>query len=549
MLCALRIQNFALIEQLDLDIAPGFTVLTGETGAGKSILLGALQLALGGRADVQSLALDGQKCVVEADFKLTSDPWMERLASYDLDYLPVSTLRREISAAGKSRAFVNDTPVRLDSLKEISEQLIDIHSQRDSAFLSQPAFVAEFLDRFAGLAREKTAYDHALNAWKEALSAVERFERMQGEGFDSEYTQFILDEIRQAKLTADEEDRLREELRTLSNMEAIQTIYAEARASLEGPMGALETLAQFKTSSDRLVRLSEQFKETQAWASQLDQHAQEALRELELQADHLDLDPERMAQVEGRLAFIDQLQRKHRVGSVQDLLDMADHWESQLDAHASSASDRKAAEAQCEACEKALQAQGLALHEARLKEIPKVLTSLHQTLAEVNLADASMEIRPESLVQPASYGSHRYELYFSANPGALAQPVQKVASGGERNRLMLALKALFAQGKGLQTLLLDEIDSGISGGTAARVAELFKRMADHVQLIAITHLPQVAGAGSQHWRVQKWVEAGQTHTGLQVLSASERVEEVARLLAGEEITETARAQARSLLLT
>lgn len=549
MLCALRIQNFALIERLDLHVDPGFTVLTGETGAGKSILLGALQLALGGRADVQSLALDGEKCIVEADFILSPEPWRARLEAHDLDFAEVSTLRREISAAGKSRAFINDTPVRLESLKEISEQLIDIHSQRDNAFLSQPAFVAEFLDRLAGLEKEKTVYDSCLATWKSALSKIQQLDLQTGQGFDSDYSQFVVDEIRQAMLEPEEEDQWREELRTLSNMEAIQTLYAEARESLEGPMGAMEPLAILKTTTDRLMRLSEQFKESQALTSQLDQLAQEALRNLEQQADRLELDPERLLFVENRLAFIDQLQRKHRVSSIPQLLDFAKQLEAQLDLHTSSASIREAAEQSVLDSFSALQKAGESLHQARMKEIPSVLASLHQTLGEVNLSQAVMEIRPEALPQPGVYGAHRYDLFFSANPGAVVLPVHKVASGGERNRLMLALKALFVQGKGLQTLLLDEIDTGVSGGTAARVAELFKRMAEHVQLIAITHLPQVAGAGSHHWRVQKWAEAGQTYTGLQILQPAERIEEVARLLAGEEITETARAQARSLLST
>lgn len=549
MLCALRIQNFALIERLDLHVDPGFTVLTGETGAGKSILLGALQLALGGRADVQSLALDGEKCIVEADFILSPEPWRARLEAHDLDFAEVSTLRREISAAGKSRAFINDTPVRLESLKEISEQLIDIHSQRDNAFLSQPAFVAEFLDRLAGLEKEKTVYDSCLATWKSALSKIQQLDLQTGQGFDSDYSQFVVDEIRQAMLEPEEEDQWREELRTLSNMEAIQTLYAEARESLEGPMGAMEPLAILKTTTDRLMRLSEQFKESQALTSQLDQLAQEALRNLEQQADRLELDPQRLLFVENRLAFIDQLQRKHRVSSIPQLLDFAKQLEAQLDLHTSSASIREAAEQSVLDSFSALQKAGESLHQARMKEIPSVLASLHQTLGEVNLSQAVMEIRPEALPQPGVYGAHRYDLFFSANPGAVVLPVHKVASGGERNRLMLALKALFVQGKGLQTLLLDEIDTGVSGGTAARVAELFKRMAEHVQLIAITHLPQVAGAGSHHWRVQKWAEAGQTYTGLQILQPAERIEEVARLLAGEEITETARAQARSLLST
>ena len=300
MLCALRIQNFALIHTLDLTVEPGFTVLTGETGAGKSILLGALQLALGGRADVQSLALDGQKCVVEADFRLLPERWAARLEEADVDFAATTTLRREISAAGKSRAFINDTPVRLEVLKEISEQLIDIHSQRDSAFLSQPSFLAEFLDAYAGLNQQVQRYHMAWTDSKMADKALMELEAEFGAGFDADYTQFMWEEVSQANLREDEEETLREELTWLSNMEAIQWTYREARAGLEEAGGALEQLGAFKSAMDRLVRMSNHFEAAQELAATLDITAQEALRELENQGDRLELDPQRLAEVEAR---------------------------------------------------------------------------------------------------------------------------------------------------------------------------------------------------------------------------------------------------------
>ena len=549
MLCALRIQNFALIHELNIVVEPGFTVLTGETGAGKSILLGALQLALGGRADVQSLALDGEKCVVEADFRLNPDPWAARLESVDLDFSVITTLRREISAAGKSRAFINDTPVRLEVLHEISGQLIDIHSQRDSAFLSKPSFVAEFLDAYAGLDPFVASYQSALQEAKQAERELAELQSGLGASFDPEYTQFILNELQVARLTENEEEDLREELRWLSNMESIQVLYAEARACLEETSGALEQLGLLKTSLDRLARLSDHFEQAKELATSLDQTAQEVLLELEHQADRLELNPQRLSEVEARLGLIDQLQRKHRVGTILELLELGRVWEEQLERHAEADTYREAAERRMTKSQSEVEEKATALHVARWKEVPGVLAALHATLTEVNMSEARIDIRPEPLAACTQHGAYRYDLYFTANPGAAPMPVHKVASGGERNRLMLALKALFAQGRVLQTILLDEIDSGVSGGTAARVADLFRRMAKDVQLIAISHLPQVAGAGTHHWRVEKWVEDGQTHTGLTILDAVAREEEIARLLAGEEITDTARAQARSLLFS
>lgn len=547
MLSALRIQNFALIDQLDLPVPAGFTVLTGETGAGKSILLGALQLALGGRADVQALALDGEKCIVEADFRL-DERWKAFFEDEDLDFQVLSTLRREISAAGKSRAFINDTPVRLETLKALSEQLIDIHSQRDTAFLTNPSFFPEFLDEFGGLQEVRSAYVAAWGRFQQAEKELRSAKSLFGSDFDPAYVQFLFDELQKAQLKAGEEEAHQEELRSFTHAEAIHEAYAEARGLLDGDERAVvHAIGQLKSVMDRLAKHSDRFQFLQEEARLLDEQGQSLLRELENLADTLDVDPGRHQFLEERLSLIDQLQRKHRLHSVEELLTLQSELGAQLDDFSSVEERISAAEKDRAAAEKALIQAASLWHEARMNVVPNVLDEAHALLKHLNLEEAQLAVEVEALETPTAKGGFRYYLLFSANPGMAPMPLGKVASGGERNRLMLALKALFARGKGLHTLLFDEIDAGVSGGTAAKVAELFQTMSHHAQIIAITHLPQVAAAGTAHWRVEKGVAAGKTYTGLRVLNQTQRVDEVARLLAGEVITETARAQALSLL--
>ncbi|MEK9829899.1 MAG: AAA family ATPase, partial [Schleiferiaceae bacterium] len=422
MLSALRIQNFALIHQLDLAVPAGFTVMTGETGAGKSILLGALQLALGGRADVQALALDGEKCVVEADFHL-SDAWKTFFDEEDLDFQALTTLRREISAAGKSRAFINDTPVRLETLKMLSEQLIDIHSQRDTAFLTNPSFFPEFLDEYGGLQDVRAAYaaawGHLQQAEKELRAAKSAF----GSDFDPSYTQFLFEELQAAQLKVGEEEVCQEELRSFTHAEAIQEAYAEARGLLEGDERAVvHTIGQLKSVMDRLAKHSDRFASLQEEARLLDEQGQTLLRALENLADSLDVDPGRQQYLEERLSLIDQLQRKHRLQTVEELLALQAELGTQLDDFSSVEERITAAEKARAEADKAVIKGASLWHDARMTVLPRVLEEAHSLLKHLNLADARLAIDVEALEAPTAKGGQRYHVLFSANPGAVPLP-------------------------------------------------------------------------------------------------------------------------------
>ena len=394
----------------------------------------------------------------------------------------------------------------------------------------------------------RSGYQSAWSTFQKAEKELQAAQAAFGADFDPSYAQFLFEELQVANLKPGEEEACEDELRSFTHAEAIQTAYAEARLLLEGnEHGVVHTIGLLKSVMDRLAKHSERFQSVQEEARLLDEQGQSILRSLENLADALDVDPSRQQFLEERLSHIDQLQRKHRVQSVAELLEIQRELGEQLEQFSSVEDRIKTAEVALSDAEKKLHQAAHAWHEARMAVLPAVLDEAHTLLAHLNLSDARLAIEEETLERPTSKGGHRYYLLFSANPGAAPLPLGKVASGGERNRLMLALKALFARGKGLHTLLFDEIDAGVSGGTAAKVAELFQAMGQHAQVIAITHLPQVAAAGKAHWRVEKGVTGGKTSTGLRTLKSEERIDEIARLLAGEVITETARAQAISLL--
>ena len=547
MLSGLHIRNFALIKSLDQVIKPGFTVVTGETGAGKSILLGALQLALGGRADLKSLALGGEKCVVEADFILDKKKWEQRFISEDWDFLELNTLRREISSSGKSRAFINDSPVRLDDLKRLSEELIDIHSQRNGAFLSDPRFIADFLDSFGNLNSFRESYLSVYKEFKELELRMAKLKDDFGVKFDPSYISFVMEEVDLANFDPTEEEELRAELKLLSGSQDIQILLKEIRQKTEMSSGLNDGITEWVGALDKLNRQSSIFDSVREDAGSIQDLFQSVTHQLELFLEKIEPNPERQFDIEGRLNLIDQLLRKHRVNSLEDLLVLRSNWKVQLDSYDEGNDYRKELEKGLNIIKLKLGKAANKVHEERLKLFSGIEISVKSSLADLNMENTMFSIIYESIVSPESYGMHRYTLLFSANSGQEMQPVEKVASGGESNRLMLALKSLFVQGKDLETILFDEIDSGVSGSTAAKVADMFREMGKYSQVIAITHLPQVGAAGSSHWRVEKNSKNGGTQTDLLTLSKKDRVFEVARLLTGKKITETALAQAKFLL--
>ena len=518
--------------------------MTGETGAGKSILLGALQLALGGRADASSIAATGLKCIVEADFQLTESwrPWFE---DQDLDFELETTLRREVRPNGKSRAFINDTPVNLAQLKELSSALIDIHSQQDSALLDQPKYLARLLDRLGQHQDILQAYRQGFRSWKDALAAKEALDATLGGDVDQDYLQFIFEELEAAQIQKDEESQLREELKWLSQSDHIIQLLQALSHQLNAPDSGLDDI------SSRVAGITSQLGRHASSFESIVQHGEElvaSVQSLAIEVDRIQneiqADPERLVWIESRLATLDDLMRKHRVSTDVELIEVKNRLETQLNQLNQAGQSREAVAQALNDAEQQMITAIDALHQARTQAAPKLCQAIIETLSFMNMEDCRIEVvsKPTDWL---SLGGHQYQFMFSANPGMPMATMNKVASGGERSRLMLAIKAMYAKYQGMPTMIMDEIDSGISGQTAAKVADVLRHL--DAQLIAITHLPQVASSGEHHWRISKEVTQDQTHTQLTVLSVEERIPELARMLAGEQITDSAIAQAKNLL--
>ena len=547
MLNGLYIKNFALINSLDQRIEQGFTVLTGETGAGKSILLGALQLALGGRADLKNLTLDGKKCIVEAEFILDPKKWKVFFENNDWDFSESTTLRREIVPNGKSRAFINDSPVKLEGLRSLSEMLIDVHSQRDSFFLKNPQFIIDFLDSFGDLHAQRDIYETTYNKLNKIKSKLNNLNTLNGEKIDLDYLKFVLDELKSADLKLSEENDLTNELEILSSSEEIQLLFDEIRFMSENENGLDNNLSRWMGCFDKLKQKSNIFSSIRNEASSVQDMYQTTMYNLESLTEKIDANPNRLKEVEERLALIEQLKLKHRTSSVEGLLDLESLWQDQIEKIENKSRDVKNFQEEFLKLETEVINAAELLHQKRSELFSSIEKSVIDSLGTLNMKGTKFIIRTSKLSSPAIYGNYKYSIDFSANSGQSLMPVEKVASGGERNRLFLVLKSLFAKGVGLETIIFDEIDSGVSGETAAKMAEMFSNIGKHSQVIAITHLPQVAAAGSYHWKVQKNTEEGRTSTELKNLDFDERQEEIARLLTGEKVSEAAMAQAKFLL--
>jgi len=547
MLNGLYIKNFALINSLDQRIEQGFTVLTGETGAGKSILLGALQLALGGRADLKNLTLDGKKCIVEAEFILDPKKWKVFFENNDWDFSESTTLRREIVPNGKSRAFINDSPVKLEGLRSLSEMLIDVHSQRDSFFLKNPQFIIDFLDSFGDLHAQRDTYETTYNKLNKIKSKLNNLNTLNGEKIDLDYLKFVLDELKSADLKLSEENDLTNELEILSSSEEIQLLFDEIRFMSENENGLDNNLSRWMGCFDKLKQKSNIFSSIRNEASSVQDMYQTTMYNLESLTEKIDANPNRLKEVEERLALIEQLKLKHRTSSVEGLLDLESLWQDQIEKIQNKSRDVKNFQEEFLKLETEVINAAELLHQKRSELFSSIEKSVIDSLGTLNMKGTKFIIRTSKLSSPAIYGNYKYSIDFSANSGQSLMPVEKVASGGERNRLFLVLKSLFAKGVGLETIIFDEIDSGVSGETAAKMAEMFSNIGKHSQVIAITHLPQVAAAGSYHWKVQKNTEEGRTSTELKNLDFDERQEEIARLLTGEKVSEAAMAQAKFLL--
>lgn len=546
MIAALRISNFALIDRLEVDWPAGLTVLTGETGAGKSIFLGALQLVLGGRADLSVLKDATKKSVVELDVEVESF-WQTWFDEQGLDYAPLTTIRRELAPGGKSRAFINDTPVTLDVLNDWMGRRIDVHSQRDTAFLTHPDFLLDLLDGLGTPLELTESVRNAYRGWSAAKrEQAEALNALQG-AQDEDYIRFQFDELVQAGVAEGVYESLSEQHQLLANASGLKLALEALLAHVEGDGGASE---QILKAAKCLESSGDSGTEAQEWSTRLRASVDElrdVVREAERKWSSVEEDPRLLEQLEMRLSTWHRLMGKHQCGEPSELVALRLHLEHQLETIAGAQEHLERLATRVTQTEDVYREAAEKVHRVRREIAAGAAGQVLSLLHDLNLPHARFEVRVESSKLDSERGNTAVELWFSANPGTPLLEVRKSASGGERSRVMLALKAVFAQGKGLKTIFFDEIDTGISGSTASHVASIFRKMAQSLQVVVITHLPQVAAAGNTNWRIEKQVTDGTTQTRLRLLSSDEKVEEVARMVSGATITPAALENARELI--
>jgi len=545
----LYIKNYALIEQLDIDFETGFSVITGETGAGKSIILGAIGLLLGQRADSKAVKTGCQKCTIEAQFDISRYSLNEWFDENELDIEEGECIiRRELTATGKSRGFINDTPVTVQQMKELGEMLVDIHSQHQNLLLQKTDFQLSILDIIADNEQLRSDYHNTFTEYKKNVKELEELKQMLTDSREKEdLMRFQLEELTAANLTDGEQEELEQEQEAATHTEEIKTALYEADNMLNGEGATLDLLRQANSKLSSVTSLY-------AKIEPLSERMESALIELKdiasevaREAENIDFNPERMAMVEERLDMIYTLQRKHHKNTIAELLQEQEHLSeiiSGIDNSDEAIKDKeqlcqKLLDAACKLAEK--------LSQTRKKASTKIEKDICKRLEALGMPNVDFQIKIEQ-GDLTSTGKDVVSFMFSANKGMALRPVAQVASGGEIARLMLSLKALISATVKLPTIIFDEIDTGVSGKIAEKMAEIMKEMGNSGrQVISITHLPQIAALGTYHYKVEKHDTKEITTTIMRQLSNEERIDEIAQMLSGSDITDAAKTNAKELL--
>lgn len=550
MLKSLHISNYALISSLDVSFQGGFSVITGETGAGKSIILGALALILGQRADTRAIMPGKEKCVVEAVFNIAEYPGLTSFFElYELDAdSDECCIRREITAAGKSRAFINDTPVALNILKDLSARLIDIHSQHENLLLSNPGYQLNVVDTLAGNSEIRYSYVKAFQLWQKAVNDLAVLKETEARAAaESDFVRFQFEQLDAARLIPDEQLQLETELERLTHLSEIKSELEVSTHLLDSEDAALSMLKESLNSIQRIKKYlpdgEEQFERFNTAFVEL----KELAGELRKFHEELNLDPERLELISNRLSDLYSLQKKHKVNSVEELIVLKDDYERQLQKIDSYSEAILQLEKDCAAYLELLHTSSERLTESRLAVLPEIEQSMITQLSKLGMPHIRFKISHQKTEEFRLSGTDQMTFMFSANKSRDLQPVESVASGGEISRLMLSVKALIAGKTELPTILFDEIDSGVSGEIAFRMSEIMSGMGQKMQVITITHLPQIAARAVHHYRVFKDESGASAETGIEKLDQNSRIDEIAAMLSGEERGEAAIRNARELL--
>lgn len=548
MLKSLSIRNYALIEALDISFGERLSILTGETGAGKSIILGALSLILGKRADTSVLMDNQGKCVIEGTFDVRPYGLKPVFNELDVDYEELTVVRREITNSGKSRAFINDTPVNLAGLKELVSQLIDIHSQHQTLEINSAEYQLQALDHYAGAAEEAEAfrqqYRHYRSLERELKTLIER---EQSDKAQLEYIEYQFNELESAQLKEEEEEELESELNLLSHTEEVkQHLQTTIGLMDEGEVEVLSMLGEASHALQKAAGFMEQLKNSSERMESALIDLRDLVTELRNVQGTLSHDPERLEYLRQRMDMVNALQHKHKVSSIKELIELKNKFSDQLNGILDEGAQIEKLQEKCNKLRRELEATAALLMEKRAGAIPGMEEEITSLVRELGMKEAIFKIdhRKRELNEN---GSDEVLFLFSANKGISPAEMSKAASGGELSRLMLSLKSVIARKTALPTIVFDEIDTGISGEIADKTGGIIKRIAGGTQVICITHLPQMASKGDAHYLVYKDTSAQPPKTHIRLLSETERINEIAKMLSGETLTPQAIENAKVLL--
>lgn len=549
MLRHLHIRNYALIKKLDIDFDKGFSAITGETGAGKSIMIGALNLLAGQRADTKVLLEDAEKCVIEATFDISLYCLSKLFESLDLDYSDECVIRREISRSGKSRAFVNDSPVQLSVMREVASHLFDIHSQHQNLLLNDPSFLFGFVDAIAGNDKEREDYRLAYNDYLKAKREYDNFIKNAGkDSGEADYWRYQLEQISNAKLRDGEQEELEEELNVLTHAEEIKTgIYSISELFDSDDGGILTALKKQVGIASSLQQL---FPQANALGDRLESaylELKDIAYEVSGLADDVTFDQERLENVNARLDLIYSLQQKFHAATIADLLHLADDISAKLSAIENYDEQKELLEKQLASAHAEAENAASALGNSRSTVFESISNEIETVLHGLGMPNGKVKIVSQTKAELSPSGKDELSMLFTANKNRELQDAAQVASGGELARLMLAVKSIICRVRVLPTIIFDEIDTGVSGEIAAKMGDMMKEMGQRMQVLSITHLPQIAAKGARQYKVYKEDDGDSTATNIRLLDDGQRVNELALMLSGNTITQAAIDNAKELL--
>jgi len=547
-LTQLKVSNYALIDELDLSFSNGFTAITGETGSGKSIMLGALGMVLGERVDTNALRDKDRKCVVEASFMLDSSKFSNFFTTHDLDFESETVLRREINKSGKSRAFINDTPVNLAQLKTLTSRLIDIHSQHQTLLIQKSEFQLSIVDSYAKTAPLLEKYQRQFEVWQKAKSQLNELEQAdQKSKSDYDYIQFQFNEIDEVKIEGVNLKELESELELLSNSEELKGLSVELNEELSGDDAILSKLTQVKAVAEKLACISQQFQPLSDRLNSTILELEDLSGDFEIKSNDLQHDPARIQEVSEAVNDLNRLLFKHQLTTTEELGILKSELESKLNLADSLDQDIEKAKRTLDKSLVELLKCGEALSVKRRQATNDLAVELQQLVGQLSMEHATFKFELSDSENPGPLGIDDITTLVRLNKGGSFLPIEKSASGGELGRIMLSLKVILSEGTSIPTIIFDEIDTGVSGEVANKMADLLARISSGLQLICISHLPQIASKGQQHFKVFKSVSDNSTTTKIVLLNQDQRLLEIAEMLSGKDPSDAAVQNARELL--